>query len=207
MKKIISLVLAAILVFGTIPAVSANEAGLQLGVVNGSNYVNETLNLSCKLGEGWSFLDQDQILELMGYTGEVLGEEYQKFLETAETYMDAYAYNLDTGDTVNITVEKLNPLNAVIMTEEKYVEASRDTLVTALIQMGMEKIVFSSDTGKIGGQEHCIITIQGELNGEPLVETMGIIKNRNLIIVITCAGPTENLPEEVFGAVRFLDAK
>lgn len=203
MKKLISFLLAAILVCGTIPAVFASDAGVQLGVVKENRYENEALNLACTLGENWVFLDQEQVMELMGYTGEMLGDDYQELLKQAQTYIDAYAYNAQTGDTVNITVEKLNPLNAVIMTEKKYIELSKESLISALSELGVTGLDFTSGTGKIGGQEHGIITLRGNANGSAMVETLGVIKHRNQIIVITCAGADEDIYKEVFAGISF----
>lgn len=199
MKKALSFILAITLILALIPFAMAEDA-LSFGVSEDNTYWNETLSVGCTLGSDWYFLTQDEIMELNGYTLEMLDQDMSALLENADTFMDFYAVNMENGATVNVTVEKLSPMNAVLITEEKYIELSRETMTEALMQVGMDKVEFTTGTITLGGEEHGCIHIIGSFNEAQLHETVAVVKNRNNMVLITVASAEESVCTDVLAS-------
>lgn len=198
MKKTISLILILTLLFTLAPFAVAEakvEEELSLGVAEDNTYWNKSLSVGCTLGEDWYILNQEELLEINGYTQDMMEEALDNYVRTSDVFMDMYAVNMENGATINISVEKLSVVNAMILSEEKYVELSQKTLIDSLEQMGMTDIEFATDTIELDGETHCCIRLSGQYNGVTLNETMAVVKNKGNIVLITVACANEDISD------------
>ncbi len=157
-----------------------------LGSVSESTYWNETLSIGYELADSdWFFYTEDEILEVNQLTSEVLGEDYQKALDSLDSYTAMFAGNSVTGENVNITVEKLSGFNALLTSEESYMQLGVKGLEATLKQMGVEDFTSSSEDFTIDGETHPGSRITYTLQGVPLYQVVVIIKSDGKMLNLT----------------------
>lgn len=138
-------------------------------------YENSFIGIGCKLDDEWTFLTDDEILKMNNFTKGLVGEEYEKYLENSNVLTDMVAHYSNGSDTINVQLEKL-PLPYYTMTEEQYVETSKDMISGPLANMGMENITVENGTIEFIGKEYPCINISATYQGTPCYELMVIKK-------------------------------
>lgn len=140
--KKIFLVVLAILVLVSVLCACGNtseeeEQPLKLGTVEGNTYTNTFAGFGCTLGEEWTFLPEEDLLVMAGITAEaVTDEEISQLLQESSVVYDMYATQDDGLCNINVVYEKMSTAHSLLLDEEAYLEASQETIVTALESMG-----------------------------------------------------------------------
>ncbi len=157
-----------------------------LGSVSESTYWNDQLSIGYELPDSdWFFYTEDEILEINQLTGEMLGDDFQKALDSLDSYTDMFAGDSVTGENVNITVEKLSGLNALIVSEKSYIQLGAKGLEEALKQMGVEDFTTSSEDFTIDGETHPGCRVSYTLQGVPIYQTLVVVKSEGKMLTIT----------------------
>ncbi len=191
MKKVRNLsviLLVLVLLAALLPqdALSAAAPVPMLGSVSESTYWNETLSIGYELPDSdWFFYTEEEILEINQLTGEMLGEDYQKALDSLNGYTDMYAANSVTRENVNITVENLSGLNALIISEASYMQLGAKGLDETLKQMGVEDFTCTSEDFTVGGETHPGSRVSYTLQDVPIYQTLVVIKSGRKMLTIT----------------------
>lgn len=173
-------------------AEEAEEVDVQLGTTASNTYTNKFLKLRCTLGSDWEFYTDEQIRELNQLTQDSLSDQYAEMVKNADTLQDMYAINNETGETVNITISKMNLFAGAVLTTEDYADMAIPQLGPALESAGMTDVQVSKDTISFTGEETTALRITCKVEGFDLFETMAVLKRGAYIICITSASYVED---------------
>lgn len=134
MKKSIRICLAAALALITLVSFTAckdtTEGGksFERGTIESNVYHSDFAGLTFTKPDGWSFYTDEEIAAALGVEPEIL-ESGEKFdASELSSTIDFQAVDPATGNNVNMTVEKLNALNAATITIDDYITSFRDSL-------------------------------------------------------------------------------
>ncbi len=112
MKKIISLVLALVMLFSftacspKTPLVQPPEPEFSLGTIVDNTYENPFIGLGIALGDDWRFHTEDEIKELNNLATDLIGDEYEETVKNAELIYDMFAQNTNDFSSINVIMEK-----------------------------------------------------------------------------------------------------
>ena len=154
------------------------------GRVNANKYTNTFAGITCELGADWTFKTDEEIRQTNETTLGILGEEYEELLKTVTTFTDMYATHSNGTDTVNIIFEKMSGVNR-LLTEEKYVEISKDTTKGALESAGMTNVTLTVGKDNFAGEEHAYMDVAAEYMGVALYERMIVLRCGDYAVVVT----------------------
>lgn len=167
------------------------------GVQAENSYWNEAVNIGCTLGSEWYFYTDEEIAEQNGLATGMLREDYAKLVEESGSMMDMLAVNTETGENVNITLQRLTLADALVLDEQKYAEISAEPLVEALEQTGLEDVSTSVDEVDFLGEKHPCIRVKALMQNMDFFETLVIVKTGRTVCVVTVACFLEDTTEEV----------
>ena len=171
--------------------------GFSAGVQAENSYWNEAVNIGCTLSDEWYFYTDEEIAEQNGLVTGMLREDYAKLLEESGSMMDMLAVNTETGENVNITLQRLTLADALVLDEQKYAEISAEPLVEALEQTGLENVSTSVDEVDFLGEKHPCIRVKALMQNMDFFETLVIVKTGRTVCVVTVACFLEDTTEEV----------
>ena len=144
-----------------------SDGGLSAGVQTENSYWNDAMSIGCTFGSKWYFYTDEEIAEQNGLATGMLREDYAKLVEESGSMMDMLAVNTETGENVNITLQRLSLTDALVLDEQKYAEISAEPLVEALEQTGLENVSTSVDEVEFLGEKHpCVRVKTRKLNEE-----------------------------------------
>lgn len=144
------------------------EAEVEIGAVNGGTYENAFIGVGCTLDESWTYYGQEELAEMAGITAEQLGdEEFAEQMKNADMFYDMYAYAEEGLYTMNIVVEKLNPVLTLALDEEAYIDATLENLATQLASAGFEDVVTEKNTITFAGEERTGVYFTATVQGMP----------------------------------------
>ncbi len=170
----------------------STEKEFDTGSVSANKYENKFLGISCELGAGWTFMTDEQIRQNNETALGLIGEEYAEAIKNATTFTDMMAVHSNQTDTLNITFEKLTGAN-LVLTEEQYVNLSKDSLKSALENMGMTNVTLTTGKETFAGENHPYIEISAQYNGVPVFERVAIVKCQNYMVnIVACTWQTNN---------------
>lgn len=171
--------------------------GFSAGVQAENSYWNEAVNIGCTFGSEWYFYTDEEIAEQNGLVTGMLREDYAKLLEESGSMMDMLAVNTETGENVNITLQRLTLADALVLDEQKYAEISAEPLVEALEQTGLEDVSTSVDEVDFLVEKHPCIRVKALMQNMDFFETLVIVKTGRTVCVVTVACFLEDTTEEV----------
>lgn len=139
LKKLLAFLLTTAMVFALAASAYAaedeDEINPVLGYIDGSDYINEYFGLKCSLPDGWSFLSNEELMELQGSAAEMMEdtdmEKYlDAFLEDNESCYVMAAVGAEGLQNINVIVENLHGIGAFI---------SEDDLIQIVLnELGLE---------------------------------------------------------------------
>lgn len=197
MKKAISLILTLALVLALPMAALAEEDSFGAGTSDGNTYWNETLSIGCTMDENWYFYSDEEIMENVQATAGQLKDDLAEAIKDAGSMMDMMAVNQETGENVNVNLERLSVVNSLLVDEAKYVELSLAQLGDALEQMGITVSDIGQDEMEFAGSKHPCIRLTGTIEGFELFETLVVVKTGRTIIVVTACSYLEDTTDEI----------
>ena len=178
----------------TVPADEADA----LGAVEGSTYTNEFLGISFNAGDGWVFATAEELASALGFSADALDpENFDDIMSAAGVAMVMYAASADGMTTVNIVLEDLVRSQAQDITEEEYVQLTKDVVTTSMESAGVENLEYESGVLSFAGETHHAVALQGTIEGIDLYEAQVYIKCGDYMASITIASYMENHVEEV----------
>ena len=187
MKRSISLILVLAMVLAMPVLAMAEEDKFGVGSAQGG----------CTMDDEWYFYTDEEIMESVQTTAGQLKEDLAEIVKDAGTMMDMMAANTETGENVNVNLERLSLANSLLVTENTYVEASRQQLSDALEQMGIENVSVEKDEMEFMGKTHSCLRVSGSMQGVDLFETLVVVKSGRTMIVVTACSYWEDTTEEI----------
>lgn len=181
----------------------SSEVKFSIGNASGNKYESNFIGIGCLLDSGWTFYTDAQIAELNNITAETLGDDYISQVEKANLVYDMYATNA-SGDTINVTLEKLSGLTGVI-NAETYVDTCIPQLKTSMSQMGVtlekcEKTQFAFAGKIVDG-----ISIVMSANGNYAYQKIACLKRGSYIAVIGFSTYTTDSTDALISKFYSLD--
>ncbi len=143
----------------------AADASDVFGVVDRDVYTNEYFGIKIEAIDGYSFADDETLVELGLMTGELLGEgdtlaaeAMKNSLESGETVIDCYLVDADFMNSINLTLSSTDSR----LTQDDVadmIDASLSMLVSTYESMGASDVVCERETTSFLGEEvPCIRT-------------------------------------------------
>lgn len=162
-----------------------------LGAVDGAVYENSYLGIGCDLGANWYIYNETELAAVAGITEDMLSDEgILNSLETSGVAFLFYAMQNDGMATVNINMEKT--VLAGLLTADTYIDASLETVETALTSAGMENLVVEKGSISFAGEERPCIVIEGVASGIGIYEIVVPIVYDSYVACITAATYNSN---------------
>ena len=170
MKKAFSLLLLLISVLSLFACAknTYTEKEFTWGTVSGNQYVSEFAGITFTAPEGWAYYSDDEIAELSGVSADLLADNEKLKNAMLESLIDAMAADPATGNNVNFTFENLKITTGLAMTDQKYAEAARQTLIAGYEQMGAQVAVSEPAEFTLGGSTCRKLVAEVTLNGVSL---------------------------------------
>lgn len=185
------------------------EDELELGSMVGGTYENAFAGIGCKLDSSWTYLSDEEILEINEITIDSIDdEELAELLSDKDTFYDMMALSEETASTVNVVVENLGLLHGSVLDTGSYIDISLKSLESQLGSMGMNVSSCRKDSFDFCGKPTDGIYVSGTMNIEGVdvecFERMACVKAGTYMFAVTvCTYIEDNTADllELFYAV------
>lgn len=168
-------------------------------------YTNGFLGITCQLDAQWTVLNKEQMAQLMGTTSDMLNNDaMEAAMENGTVFTVFHAQKLNGQLNMNITLEKLNLINGVLLDEESYLNASKDQLAPALESMGLENVTVETAKIQFAGEERHGLRIHATIQGIDFDEALVCIKNGNYMACVTVGTLGENKTDDLLAMFKKL---
>ncbi len=147
----------------TEPAV--NDAEFNLGTISGSVYENDFIGIGCNLDSDWRYYSDAEIRQLNNITTDILGDEYKELMESADVVYDMYAINQNGIDSINVTMEKANSLQILLLDINENYKKLAPEMIELYESMGYTNISYTIEDIYISGKSFPAMKIKTEING------------------------------------------
>ncbi len=218
MKKILSLVLAIIMLVGLCSCLGDNENDnvrgdivtqtssesesqpesepqLSLGKTANNTYNNEFLGLSCTLPDEWTFYTDEEILQLNNLTADLVDEEIAKSLENANLIYDMYAMKTD-GSNININLEKLSAVQLIALDIKATLESQIDTIKSAYESIGYTDINIGYQKINVDGKEFDALVLTAKIQGIDFYANVFTFRKGSYLASVTvCSLQTDKIDD------------
>ena len=183
MKKIISLLLAALMILGLcgcgtgldldandlIGSSESEETGFQseeastsseeqepediTGKIENNLYKNEFLGITFNLPSGWTFYTEDQIADINKQATNKMDGDTASLVQSSSITYDMYAQNPTDGSNVNLNLEKFSLAQMLTMDVKKVIEGQFDMLKSTYENMGFKNVNVYYDEIMVDGKK------------------------------------------------------
>ncbi len=177
------------------PEVDAADA---IGSYADGTYRNDLLGIQGEFDDTWYVASAEERMEILGVIAEdVTNEDIAEMLRSSGAAMDFYAIRDGGYYSINIMLEKLNPLQSAIVSEEAYIEAAMKNLPTALESINVVDHEVEVTAVSIGGKDHPAVHVSGKQNGLAFYELQMVIKAGQYMGIITAACYEEDVTSDL----------
>jgi hypothetical protein len=189
-------------------AVESTSEDFSIGDSEGTEYVNDTLNLKFTLPEGWSFFSEEQMKQLNAMVGDSFdNEQVADAIKSGKAFIDMYAGASDQMHNVNIvlTDAKINVEEAggldVVMSDAVIAQTK-----SSLEGQGMTNVNIERSTASFLGKEDTpVFKITAEMNGVQVNETMAFAINGRYLASITATAINDDTTQDILNAFSTAD--
>ncbi len=188
MKKFLRLAIVSALTLVTVLSLVAcggtdKNTPFARGAINGNVYHSDFAGVTFTKPDNWKFSTDEEIAKLLGVGLDVLqsGDKFDAS-ELAST-IDFQASDPATGNNVNMSVEKLNPINAATVSIDDYIESFRSTLTTQF--QGMSATFGDTTETTIGENTYKRVTANVQMSGVSMQQVYLLRKVGKYVVCIT----------------------
>lgn len=183
--------------------IEAEDEKFATGSMEGQSYVQEFFGCRVDLGEGWVFADEEQLKTMNSQVGDAGSDVIKDAVDSGTSYLDMYAENADTYQTVNATITKLSILEAVSFS------TNMDGVISQMIEPAkaeIEKVgltgaeVTKDETTFLGETVPCVkvVSYPESMGGEiPIYQTQVYLKEGTYLCTITATAYVEDTTADV----------
>lgn len=170
----------------------------QLGSYENGVYSNPYIGIQCTVDQEWYVYNREEMAQLNGLVLDTMTDkDLVEQLKNADVAYLFYAMKDEGLISMNITLEKLNLVNGILLDEKAYAKASVQQLPAALESMGMTGVTAKEEVFSFAGQEHAGVSVYGNYSGVDFYEKLICIKAGEYMAVVTVASYTEDLTGEL----------
>lgn len=212
-KRVISLALALVMLMALAACGNVKgdistpepEDGLSVGTATGSVYKSEFLGIGYELDSGWTFADQERILELNQLGTDVRGEELDEQASELETFIDMFAEDPLGVNNLQVAMTNIGFLSGLIHDAGDYIDEEEEPLAEAMEAMGMEDVKTERLTMVFAGAESEALRITGSYMGFNVYQTMVCVMRGNYFVCVLSTCFIEDDCEEMLAKFYALD--
>ena len=181
----------------------SEDAGYELGIIDGLTFTNDFMGISCTLPEDWVYASEAEIAELNGVVLEMFedNEEVAELMKNSTSIYDAVAYSGDGLCNFNIIAENMGLLYGVLIDEKEYAEITVEQVKSIYETAGYANVQSEITEREIFGEEHVTIyttsTLPEAQGGMDMYQLQILKKNGNFMGVISIASFVEDRTEEI----------
>ena len=185
------LLLAMLLVLGTISPVLAEDASSPVGTVEENVYTNEVLGIRAVFPDDWRILSDQELASTMGYEEQYASREgLNRLLETESVVCGLYAAAKEgIRSNANLMIADLS--DYAFLTEDAYISMIKDSLPNMLTSQGYTDVEATLQTFPLAGKEHAGAVLTGTVAGMRVHMAVILIKADRFIGSLSIATPSE----------------
>lgn len=173
---------------------------LSLGEISGLTYESKFIGIGCQLPAHWCFYTDEQIREINNFTVDAAGEELQQAAENATIIYDMMASDGDGMSNIAVNLEKVDPLQLVLMDVRTNLENTIPIMQSTLENLGYTDVVCTVDTVTIDDREFDCLYTNSVISGFQMYQcTISIKCNGYLASIAVTAFGQEELNELLDG--------
>lgn len=177
-------------------AISPGEVDeFHTGTIDGDTYENTFFGIGCKLDDSWTILDEEELAERSGLVFDTLEEggmddSARTAMENGSLVFDFLAQKLDNSAAINVTVGNIGVLYGAALTEEAYIDASKDQMIQSVETVGYENVTAEKTTVTFAGADHAALNVYGEYSGVPVYQTLIVLRSGVYVgaVALSCGG-------------------
>lgn len=173
------------------------ESEFSLGSAKGTAYESKFIGIGCKFPEGWSFYDEEQMKELNELSADLLDDEALKALKNATVVQDMFAISADTFSNMNVTLEKVDPLQLATLNVAKNFEASAPTLIKTFTNAGINDVDYKIGSVTIDGKTFTTLEIKANAIITTMYQTLIGIKCNGYFATVTVTSNKKNTVKDL----------
>lgn len=172
---------------------ASNEPEFSLGTSVNNTYNNDFLGLSCTLPSQWVFYTDEEILGLNNILGDYVDEEIAEKIKNANIIYDMYASVPETGESININLEKLSAVQLINLDIKKVLEAQIDMIKTSYQNIGYTDTEVTYQKVSVDGKEFDALKITAKIQGIDFYGTCFTFRKGIYLSTVTiCSLITDN---------------
>lgn len=180
-------------------------ADFELGTTDGLVYENAFIGLGCTLPSEWTFYSDEEIMELNNYTADVMGEDYEELMQSAQIVYDMYAVDTTGMNSINISLEKIdNRMLASVDVADIYAQNAA-MFVEMYSSMGYSNVVAEPTTFEIGGEQFDGIEISAEISGYVLYQKSFGVKCNGYLASIAITAYDNDITGDIVSSFYLVD--
>lgn len=185
MKKILAILLAAILVIGLAACGTTNEdvrgtvedannteqtteaqtdEDFEIGTANGSVYKNKFLGITAEFGSEWHLYSDEECKELNEQVIGTVSDDYAEQMKNANYFYDMMASNETNGSSVNIILQNMG-LQAAFTNITESLKQGCEEAKTSYENMGYTDVKYEIIKTQFLGEERDGSVITSKING------------------------------------------
>lgn len=199
MKRLLIILLSAIMLLSLPSCSSASEPEFSLGTVHGNVYENPFIGIGCALGDEWSFFSDEEIMKQNNVAADLAGDEYKKQMLSADVIYDMFASHSNQVSTIGVNLEKINKLKLSALDVDSYLEEAVPSIKQSLGNMGFVNITHSIESVKIDSTDFTCLNVVSELGEFKMYQTIVAIKCNGYLASVTFSGDS---PEAIASTVE-----
>lgn len=172
-----------------------------IGVIEESEYTNEYFGVGMELPEGWSFLTDEELAQMMNLSIEIVQDE--DLAETMREQMEAgnAITNMAAKDTLGLRNLNMRLAKVEDKTMLSYSEEEILNLISGTVESGLEKAGYKNLSVKIEkttfvGEEKPVLVITGEVYSIPVYQYEFLFLGEDYYAIVTYTSMLENHLEE-----------
>ena len=184
-------------------SVSSADSSFDAGTSTEASYQNAYFGIRFRLPASWSFADAGQLQDMnSAVAGEGTAEEIRAALEKGQTWFDMYATSNDGYRNVNVAIQNIKAVYGTLTGVETLVDASLDTLRSALEKQGADSLSVQKGTVSFLGEDSLCTLVSGTMDGIPFYETQTYMKKGSYILCATAITYSEDQTASILGGFR-----
>lgn len=188
MKKFLRLAIVSALTLVTVLSLVAcggtdKNTPFARGTIDGNVYHSDFAGVTFTKPDSWKFSTDEEIAKLLGVGLDALQSGDKFDASELASLIDFQASDPATGNNVNMSVEKLNPINAATVSIDDYIESFRNMLNTQF--QGMSATFGDTTETTIGGNTYKRVTANVQMSGVSMQQVYLLRKVGKYVVCIT----------------------
>ena len=133
---------------------TTSEPVFYLGTIENNHYYNILFGVSCTLPSDWAFYTDEEMKELNNLTMDMFDGDIAEALKNATIIYDMFAQDSYGFSSTNVNMEKLAPMQFVMLNLKENIESMLPALEQSYANMGYTNIQSAYTKVTVDGKEY-----------------------------------------------------